>query len=136
MKIARITHGLILIAIAGVSAACGTASPFSTPSLASISCAAKAEPTALEITPDSGIAPPKAVHRVDPVAPSHLTRGEAIIDAVIGEDGRPRHICLRTGDPEWGQAAATAFQNWQFEPATMDGKPVAVLFTLTTRLNR
>jgi hypothetical protein len=100
------------------------------------SCAAQAEPTALKIEPGSGITPPKAIHRVEPLAPASLAgRGAfAIVEAIIGEDGKPRHICFASGDSDWGNAVAVAFKQWLFEPATLEGKPVAVQFTLTMRL--
>ena len=101
-------------------------------------CAAAAEPTALKFGPGSGITPPKAVHRVEPTTPESLrgTEAVAIIQAIIGEDGSPRHICISDGNEEWGRQVAEAFRHWRFEPATLDGKPVAVQFTLTMRLRR
>jgi hypothetical protein len=102
------------------------------------SCAALAEPTALKIERGNGITPPKSLHRVDPIAPANLHDRSAVarIDAVIGEDGKPRHICITRGDPLWADAAAAAVREWTFEPATLNGKPVAVLFTLTTKFTR
>ena len=88
--------------------------------------------------PGSGITPPKAVHRVEPTTPASLrgTEAVAIIQAIIGEDGQPRHICISDGNEEWARQTADAFRHWRFEPATLDGKPVAVQFTLTMRLRR
>ena len=98
-------------------------------------CWQEAEPNALKFESGSGITPPKPVYRAQPVFPRGLAHqeAEATIEAVIGEDGRPRHICITAGNPDWGRAVAAAFRQWVFEPATLDGKPVAVQFTLTTR---
>ncbi|HVE72303.1 MAG TPA: energy transducer TonB [Thermoanaerobaculia bacterium] len=101
-------------------------------------CAAAAEPTALKIEEGSGITSPKAVHRVEPTTPDSLkgTEAVAIIQAIIGENGTPRHICISGGNEQWGKQVADAFRYWRFQPATLNGKPVAVQYTLTTRLRR
>jgi outer membrane biosynthesis protein TonB len=101
------------------------------------SCAAVAEPTALKIRKDSGVTPPRATYRKEPKAQSSLADGTiATIAAIIGEDGHPRHVCQMSGNEEWGRAVMEAFQSWRFEPATLNGSPVAVQFTLTTKLKR
>lgn len=99
------------------------------------SCAAAAEPTALKIENGSGITPPKSIYRREPLTPASVRgRGAvAIIEAVIGEDGKPRHVCLLEGDEEWGTAVVAAFREWTFEPATLSGKKVAVVFRLTAK---
>jgi hypothetical protein len=100
-------------------------------------CALRAEPTARKIEKGSGITPPKAIYRLEPIAPPTLrTSVTAVLGAVIGEDGIPRHVCFMDGNEEWASAASDAFKHWRFEPATRDGRPVAVLFTLTMRLRR
>jgi hypothetical protein len=100
-------------------------------------CAQLAEPSALTVAKDGEITPPKAIFRKEPIAPDSL-RESAVADlgAVIGEDGKLRHICFMGGDEMWGQAAADALQDWRFEPATLDGRPVAVLFKVTMRFRR
>lgn len=114
--------------------ACAATAPL--PRTPAQSCAAQAEPTALKMEPGNGVIPPKAIHRVEPLAPASLVGRATVatVEAIIGEDGKPRHICFASGDPEWGNAVAAAFKQWLFEPATLQGKPVAVQFTLTTRL--
>lgn len=119
---------LVFLAIA-----CASTAHRSSPN--AVPCAGEAEPTALKIEPGSEIVPPKPLHRVEPIASASLRGRSAVatINAVIGEDGRPRHTCITDGDPEWGRAVEAAFRQWLFEPATLHGKPVAVRFTLTTR---
>jgi hypothetical protein len=139
MKVRRLSQVLSLFAVAGLAAACAsTTSSSQTAAIASESCAAKADPTALKLGPGSGITAPKVLHRVEPLAPEALRGREALatVEAVIGEDGKARHICFREGDREWGQAIAAVLGAWRFEPATLDGKPVAVVFTLTSRLRQ
>jgi hypothetical protein len=101
------------------------------------SCASEAEPTALKLQKGSGITPPRATSRREPQASASVEDGAtAVIAAIIGEEGVPRHICQMEGDEEWGPATIDAFREWRFEPATLDGKPVAVQFTLTMKFRR
>ena len=107
------------------------------PSMSSPSqCAAAAEPTALKVEDGSGITAPEVVHRVEPTMSESLRGTEAVatIQAIIGEDGTPRHICISDGNEEWGKQVADALRYRRFRPATLDGKPVAVQFSFTTRL--
>src|SRR4029078_4679730 len=119
---------LLIICCSAVAPVAKTQSP---------SCAAQAEPTALKIEPGSAITPPKTIRRVEPLAPASLVGRitVATVEAIIGEDGKPRHICVASGDPEWGNAVADALKQWLFEPATLQGKPVAVQFSLTSKLS-
>ncbi len=61
-------------------------------------------------------------------------RGVVILDAVIATDGRVTDLevlkGLRFGLTE---AAVAAVSGWRFEPATFDGRPIAVRYTLTVR---
>jgi outer membrane biosynthesis protein TonB len=121
---------LVLLAISLIS--CTSAAPDAMVQLGP--CAAEAEPTALTMAEGSGIVAPKVIHRVEPNARSMAgRRATAIVEAVIGEDGVPRHICVATGDPEWGRIVADALRYWRFEPGTLNGKPVAVRFSLTSQ---
>lgn len=80
------------------------------------------------------IVPPTATRRVEPQAPQSLLGRTALttVEAIIGEDGRPRNICVTSGDPDWGRAVAAALRKWEFKPATLQGKPIAIRFTLTS----
>ncbi|HJQ38196.1 MAG TPA: hypothetical protein VKB93_13755 [Thermoanaerobaculia bacterium] len=62
---------------------------------------------------------------MEPMTPVALrgTSALATIQAIIGEDGKPRHLCIAGGDPEWGKAVAAVFQQWVFEPPTLNGNP-------------
>ena len=99
-------------------------------------CWQEAEPTALKPDADSEIVAPKPVYQAQPVIPRAVRRdATATIEAVIGEDGTPRHVCVVSGDPGWGRVVADAFRQWRFTPATRDGKPVAVVFSMTSVFN-
>lgn len=98
-------------------------------------CAAMVQPPVPAASDNPNIQAPVVIHRVEPVVGRGL-RGrsaEATVEAIIGEDGVPRNICVTSGDPEWGRVVARALRQWQFRPGTMDGKPVAVMFSLTSK---
>jgi len=88
-------------------------------------------------TKDSGIQPPKSIHRVDPSTPSgFIGSGRtaiASVDAVINAEGRVEAVWLVSGDPIWGQAVASAVRQWKFEPAKRNGEPIAVVFSVTSK---
>jgi len=89
------------------------------------------------IVPGSGIQPPKTVRRIEPLYPRgmlafHQT-GIVILECVIDESGNLRDVQLKKGLPgaTLSYAAMEALRQWKFEPGTLDGKPVKVIFNLT-----
>lgn len=58
---------------------------------------------------------------------------EAMLDAVIDEDGcvRDLRIC-KGGEEGFARAVREVISRWVFEPATVDGKPISVYYTITT----
>lgn len=82
------------------------------------------------------VVPPQAVHRVSPdFAPLdgiRVPQGVTIVQAVIGADGTVERVrVLRSVHPEFDRAILAAVSQWKFEPATLDGEPVAVYYNLT-----
>lgn len=74
---------------------------------------------------------PQVTHRRPPVYPSGLRRqgiaGDALVEFVIGSDGRVREVSvLRATHVEFGEAAANAVQEWRFDAAVKAGMPVDV----------
>jgi protein TonB len=60
------------------------------------------------------------------------TQGTVILEAVIDKKGRVSNVRILKGLPMGLDAeAVAAVQDWTFEPAKMDGRPVAVYYTLT-----
>ena len=58
--------------------------------------------------------------------------GVVIIEAIIGKTGSVTHVKVLKGLPlGLNKAAAIAVCEWQFEPATLNGEPVAVIYNLT-----
>lgn len=59
--------------------------------------------------------------------------GVSVVSAVVDEEGCVRDLQVCEGDFEaFNQATLEAISRWVFEPATLEGKPVAVYYTLTT----
>ncbi|HEX7707356.1 MAG TPA: energy transducer TonB [Thermoanaerobaculia bacterium] len=86
------------------------------------------------------ITPPRVIKRVEPVISRALretTRAaDAEIEAVIDEKGTVIGAVYLSGNREWAQALAYAVGRWRFEPATLDGKPIAVRFTISSTFRR
>jgi TonB family protein len=83
------------------------------------------------------ITPPKAVSTVNPVYPEEARRervhGIVILQCSIDAAGNVEWVHVLKGLPNGlTESALDAVRQWHFEPATKDGKPVPVLFNLTT----
>ena len=78
---------------------------------------------------------PKVVNRVEPLYPESARRnhvsGLVVVQAVIDENGHVTEVRTLQGPPELTQAAVDAVKQWTFEPGTLAGKPVPVIFNLT-----
>lgn len=60
-------------------------------------------------------------------------RGTIIIEGVVGEDGRLSQLQLLKGlSPGLDLMTLITLCEWRFKPATLDGRPVQVHYTLTT----
>jgi TonB family protein len=80
---------------------------------------------------------PRVVHRVNPVYPEAARHerisGIVILEVLIGKDGRVKDTAVLKGLPDGlSEAALAAVKQWEFEPATLNGQPVDVIFNLTT----
>lgn len=59
-------------------------------------------------------------------------QGVVIVQAIIDKTGSVTNVKVLKGLPMGlDQAAADAIKSWRFKPATLNGKPVAVYYTLT-----
>ncbi len=97
-------------------------------------CAADVQPPVPRLGQAPNIQAPVVVHRVAPRTDRALigNYAQATVEAVIGEDGVPRNVCFVSGDRNFGRALVQAVRQWRFRPAVSDGKPVAVIFQVTT----
>jgi TonB family protein len=83
------------------------------------------------VVPSKGIQPPRALFQPEPQFSEEARRamftGEVMLALTVTSDGQPRDIKvvapLGSGLDE---KAVDAVKTWKFEPATKDGKPVAV----------
>jgi protein TonB len=82
------------------------------------------------------VKPPVALTRVeinfDECIRQKKPVGMPIIEAVIDENGRVQQArLLKPLHPCAERATLNAVRQWRFKPATLDGKPVAVRYTMT-----
>ncbi|HXO22134.1 MAG TPA: energy transducer TonB [Thermoanaerobaculia bacterium] len=80
--------------------------------------------------------PPQAIHRVRPDYPESMRQaksmGRIVLDGVIDEKGCVRSLHVHdTSDADFGPAAIEAARQWLFQPATEDGRPIKVYYSLT-----
>ncbi|GLH74208.1 hypothetical protein GETHLI_27100 [Geothrix limicola] len=77
------------------------------------------------------------LHRVDPVYPEFARRariqGPVVLLMTVDEGGRPIQVQVLEGHPAFHEAALQAARQWRFEPARLDGRPVAAAFRLTLK---
>lgn len=78
---------------------------------------------------------PMALARPAPRYPAELRRngqeGEAVIEFVVGTDGRVRSSrIVSASHPEFGDAAVAAVARWRFEPGTKNGRTVSFRMTV------
>ena len=79
---------------------------------------------------------PEKVSGPDPVyteiARKARIQGVVIVQAIINKQGQVENVKVLKGLPMGlDQAAVEAVKRWQFKPATLNGKPVAVYYNLT-----
>jgi TonB family protein len=83
---------------------------------------------------------PRVTYSPDPDYTEQARReriqGICVLEFVLGTDGRPQNI--RVKSPLGGgldERAIATLQQWTFDPATKDGKPVAVKLTVEMKFN-
>ena len=86
---------------------------------------------------DGSATMPQVISRVNPLYPEDARRarvsGIVIVEAEIDQEGNVAWVHVLKPLPNGlGEAAADAVRQWRFTPATIDGKPVPVLFNMTT----
>ncbi len=95
------------------------------------------QPAAPEVPLPIGgdVKPAKPLRQVAPIYPAlasnqHVT-GNVVIDALIDANGRVTSMKILSGPILLQQAAKDALRQWKYQPATLDGKPVAMHLTVT-----
>ena len=88
---------------------------------------------------EGNVQAPKALSTTQPIYPESAKtakiEGVSVVETVIDASGRVTHpkIKATSGNKDLDQAAIDAVSQWTFKPATLDGKPVEVYYTLTIR---
>jgi TonB family protein len=87
--------------------------------------------------PTADIVMPELLTKVEPVYPKDAREarigGKVILQAVIREDGTVGDVQVLSNDsglPSLAESAATAVSQRVYRPATKDGKPVSIYFTI------
>jgi protein TonB len=93
-----------------------------------------AEP--FELLPGQQVDPPEVIEREVPTYPEELRRarieGEVVVRGAVGRDGVLHDVeVVRADDEALVGAVLSALRAWRFRPATVDGQPVAVYYTVT-----
>ena len=86
------------------------------------------------------IEPPEALEKLPPKYPPEMrkagTSGTVVAELVIDTEGIVRVVTIQESPAEAFSVAATeALEQWQFEPATRNGKPVAVTYIVTLKFS-
>jgi TonB family protein len=95
------------------------------------------QPTAPEGTLQVGgdVKPARMISSVQPVYPalakSQHVAGDVRVDALIDATGRVTTMKVVSGPILLHQAAMDALHQWKYQPATLDGRPVAMHLTVT-----
>jgi len=81
---------------------------------------------------------PKLIESTRPGYPEaarkNKTQGMVVVDALIDEQGVVQDVRVVRGQPDGlSEAAVAAVRTWRFEPATFQGKPVEVEYSLTVQ---
>ena len=95
--------------------------------------AADISPEMKEVAPD--VAQALLVQRVEPEYPAEAEQqrieGTVVLQAEISPEGRIQKLTLISGDPALAESAINAVKRWRYRPYTPDGRPVAMLTTIT-----
>ena len=86
---------------------------------------------------EATIVPPRLIKSVraiaSPEALRDFARGNVTLDAVVDPSGHVKTIKVLTGPPSLQNAAMDALKQYQYEPATQRGKPIAAHVTVTVK---
>ncbi len=83
---------------------------------------------------------PKKIGGPPPFYPQEVRKeglsGVVVLDCTVGPDGKVYDLeVLRTPDQRLSEAALEAVRQWVFEPSTLDGEPVGVMYILTVKFS-
>jgi len=98
----------------------------------------ESESKAIRFVPDGDVTEPKAIHKVNPRYPEEARKagltGVVVCETIITAKGEISDVTiLRTADEVFNQPTIDALKQWTFEPATLEGEPVDVIYILTVK---
>jgi TonB family protein len=87
-----------------------------------------------------GVKTPRVVTKTPPVVPEAALAsgiaGDVVLSVVVDRDGRVATARVVSGPAGLRNAALEAVQQWSYEPAIQDGRPVAVQIYVTVDFPR
>lgn len=86
------------------------------------------------------ITEPVKISGLNPIYPEPARRariqGAVVLECIIGKDGTVTQTTVLRGLPlGLTESAVDAVRSWRFQPSTLNGRPVEVLYILTVRFN-
>jgi len=92
---------------------------------------------AAEVVRDETVIPAKLLHSVSPIYPPdamrHYITGDVRLEAQVDAKGRVGAMNIIFGPAAFRQAAMDALRQYEYAPATQDGKPVASKVVVTVK---
>jgi TonB family protein len=83
--------------------------------------------------------PPRLIRSLPPVYPvlaiSKRVSGDVVLDALIDATGSVTSIRVVSGPVLLQRAAVETVRNWKYEPARLDGKPSAMVLSVTVKFH-
>ena len=83
------------------------------------------------------IKPPARTRYVAPLYPeiarNARVQGVVILEAIIGADGKVEQVHVRRSQPLLDEAALAAVKSWEYTPTLLNGRPTAVIMTVTVQ---
>ena len=99
-----------------------------------LEAAPPAPEAAVPLRVGEGVDRPRKLKDVKPVYPTSAmvaqVRGNVLIEATIGTDGKVHNARVIRSIAELDQAALDAVRQWEFEPSRVNGVPVAVMMVI------
>lgn len=81
----------------------------------------------------AAVIPPKVIFRIDPVIPEDVQRrGVVVLAGVVNRSGQVENLTVQHAvSPAFDKACLDAIRQWRYEPATQNGRPVAIDYHVT-----
>jgi TonB family protein len=139
LKIGAVVCPLALVSFAGGSSAAVSQGANSQGKDDHAPAAAPSPPSKEPVyEPGHGVASPRVIHQVAPDHPARGFRisGTVLIGLIVTSKGEPDEVhVIRSLDKDVDQSAVDAVRQWRFDPATKEGKPVAVKISVEIRFH-